>query len=81
MPGNVGQGFLENAIQRYLDCGWQVAGVNFIQCEIHSYVVGLCVLGNVSAQCNTQAVVVQHRWVKPAGDPTDLVDGLSSDFP
>ncbi len=36
---------------------------------------------SVSAQCNTQAMVVQHRWVKPAGEPTDLVDGLGSDFP
>jgi hypothetical protein len=26
-------------------------------------------------------MVVQHRWVKPAGDPTDLIDGLASDFP
>ena len=51
------------------------------ECEIHSYVVGLCVLGNVSAQRNTQTMVVQHRWVKPAGEPSDFVDGLGSDFP
>jgi hypothetical protein len=26
-------------------------------------------------------MVVQHRWVKPAGEPADFVDGLARDFP
>ena len=68
MFGYVGQGFLENAVQTNLDCWRKVAGVKFIKCEIHGYVVGLCVLGNVSAQCNTQAMVVQHCWVKAASE-------------
>src|SRR5208283_1297085 len=72
MSGYVGQGFLENAIQRDLDCWRQVAGVKFAKCEIHSYLVGLCVLGNISGQCNTPAVIVQHGWVKPAGEPADF---------
>ncbi len=49
--------------------------------EIHSNLVGLCVLGNVSAQRNTQTMVVQNRWVKPAGKPPNLVDSLGSDCP
>src|SRR5579863_533127 len=81
MPGYVGQGFLENAIQRDLNCWWQVAGVKFIQFEIYSDVVSLFVLGNVSGQRDTQAVVVQHRWVKSAGEPADFVDGLGSNSP
>ncbi len=81
MSGYVGQGFLNNPIQRDLYRCRQFAGIKFFECEVYSYVVGLYVFSNVSAQCNSQTKVVQHRWVKPTGDPTDLVDGLGSDFP
>src|SRR5208337_4133255 len=81
MSCDVGQGFLENAIQPDLDCQRQADGVQFTQCEIHSYLVGRCKLGNVSVQCDTQTMVVQHRWVKPAGQPSDLVDRPGSDCP
>lgn len=52
-----------------------------MKCEIHRNVVALCVLGGVSTQCNPQPVVIQNRWVKSAGEPSNLVDGLGSDFP
>ena len=67
MSCDVGQSLLENAIQPDLDRQRLADGVQFTQCEIHSYLVGRCKLVNVSAQCDTQAMVVQHRWVKPAG--------------
>src|SRR5258707_8904658 len=81
MPCYVGQGLLKNAIQTDLDRGRQGAGVQFTQCEIHGYIMGLCVLCNVSAERNTQTMVVQSRWVKPAGEPADFVDSVCRDFP
>src|SRR6266404_2654948 len=73
MPCYVGQGLLKNAIQTDLDRGRQVVAVPVAQMEIHSYMVGLCILGNVSAQRNTQTMVVEHCGVESAGQPADFV--------
>ncbi len=40
----------------------------------------LSVVIDVATQCNTQTVVVQHRWVKSASEAADLVDGLPCYF-
>src|SRR5579864_1141962 len=80
MPCYVGQGLLKNTVQADLNGGRQVAGGRIVELEIHGYIVSLCKLCNVAAQCNTQTVVVQHRWMKSAGKPADFVDSLCRDF-
>src|SRR5438093_1407339 len=80
MPCHIGQGLLKNAIQTDLDRRRQGDGDPIAQSQIHSNIVDFGILGNVSAQRNTQTVVVENCWMKPAGEPANFVDGLRGDF-